>query len=323
MERTLVDNFDKKVAVKGGEGLYNAEIKIIQANVGLKCNQECIHCHVSASPKRKEVMNWETMKMITRAALDTGCELVDITGGSPELNPNFRRFIKALRIENIAVQVRTNLTVLLEPGMEDMAEFCRDHDVSLVASLPCYLEENVRAQRGAGVYEKSIDAIKLLNGIGYGIEPGLPLNLVYNPAGPVLPPGQGALEEDYRRELGDNYNIIFTHLLTITNMPIGRFLTDLKRQKKDKEYMRTLIGAFNSMTVDGLMCRHQLSVDWDGKLYDCDFNLALGLCVNHGAPMHIKDFDIGALRERRIMTGSHCYGCTAGSGSSCAGAIVD
>ena len=179
------------------------------------------------------------------------------------------------------------------------------------------------AQRRPGGYEKSVDEIKLLNGIGYGIEPGLPLNLVYNPAGPVLPPGQGALEEDYRRELGDNYNIIFTHLLTITNMPIGRFLTDLKRQKKDKEYMRPLFGAFNSMTVDGLMCRHQLSVDWDGKLYDCDFNLALGLCVNHGAPMHIKDFDIGALRGRRIMTGSHCYGCTAGSGSSCAGAIMD
>jgi radical SAM/Cys-rich protein len=203
-----------------------------------------------------------------------------------------------------------------------MPEFFREHEVQLVASMPCYLEENVRAQRGAGVYEKSIEAIKRLNAIGYGRDPGLPLNLVYNPGGAFLPSPQSALEEDYRRELGQRFGIVFTHLLTITNMSLGRFRTELSRQDKEQDYLRLLRDSFNPQTVGGLMCRRQLSVGWDGTLFDCDFNLALGLPVNHGAPDHIRFFNMGDLQTRRIVTGEHCFGCTAGAGSSCGGALV-
>jgi radical SAM/Cys-rich protein len=321
--KAMPNEFEKKLAEEAREGIYSHGIRIIQVNVGLRCNQQCVHCHVSASPNRREVMEWDTMERIIEAARMVRCELVDITGGAPELNPHFHRFVQALRTEGFPVQVRTNLTVLLEPGMEWTAHFYRENSVRLVASLPCYLEENVRAQRGEGVYEKSIEAIRLLNDLGYGVDPKLQLNLVYNPVGPVLPPDQESLEADYRRELGSRFGVEFTRLLTITNMPIGRFLTELKRQKKEREYMDALVRAFNALTVDGLMCTYQLCVDWEGKLYDCDFNLALGMCVNHGAPMHIKDFDLDALAERRIVTGNHCFGCTAGHGSSCSGAVVE
>jgi radical SAM/Cys-rich protein len=262
------------------------------------------------------------MQLVLEASKKAGCQVADLTGGAPEINPYFHRFVAALRQEGHAVQVRTNLTVLLEPNMEEMPEFLRKHKVQLVASMPCYLEENVRAQRGPGTYEKSVAAIRILNGLGYGSDPELPLNLVYNPGGPFLPPPQSALEEDYRRELGQRFGIVFSHLHTITNMPLGRFRNQLDRQGQRESYLRLLRQSFNPQTVLGLMCRHQLSVGWDGILYDCDFNLALGLPVNHGAPDHIENFKPEDLMVRRIVTGDHCFGCTAGSGSSCGGALV-
>jgi radical SAM/Cys-rich protein len=223
----------------------------------------------------------------------------------------------------ITVLVRTNLTVLVSPGMETTPRFMRDNGVELVASLPCYLEENVDRQRGVGVFAESVEAIRLLNELGYGRDANLKLTLVYNPTGPHLPPGQADLERDYKRELKRKFGIDFTNLITITNMPIGRYVSDLKKQNRLEEYVRLLEDSFNPATIDGLMCRHQINVDWDGNIFDCDFNLALGLSVDHGAPTHIKDFDPRAHLKRRIVTGNHCFGCTAGCGSSCGGALVD
>ena len=317
-----MNDFERQIAGAKGEGLYSEKIETLQVNLGFLCNQQCAHCHLDASPQRDEIMGWDVMELILEAARSAGCQLVDLTGGAPELNPHFCRFVAALRREGHQVKVRTNLTVFSEPGMEELPEFFRYQQVQLVASLPCYLEENVCAQRGKGVYEKSVAAIKRLNILGYGSNPELPLSLVYNPGGPFLPPPQSALEEDYRRELGQRFNITFTHLLTIANMPLGRFRTDLIRKKEQEGYMQLLRESFNPFTVKGLMCCRQLSVGWDGTLYDCDFNLALGLAVNHGAPDHIRSFTPKELKTRRIVTGEHCFGCTAGAGSSCGGALV-
>ncbi len=259
-----MNNFEKKIATLGYKELQSREIEILQVNLGLRCNQRCNHCHLESSPQRKEMMEWRTMEWVLEAARGACCQLVDLTGGAPELNPHFHRFVKILSQEGHRVQVRTNLTVLLEHGMEEMPGFFREHQVRLVASLPCYLEENVRAQRGEGVYGKSIEAIKRLNALGYGWEATLPLNLVYNPGGPFLPPPQSVLEEDYRRELGRHFGITFTHLLTITNMPLGRFRMELARENEEKGYLDLLRESFNPKTVNGLMCRHQISVGWDG-----------------------------------------------------------
>lgn len=317
-----MNEFEKKITDVTGDGLHSLDIETIQVNVGLKCNQACVHCHVESSPLRTEMMDWPTMELIIDMAKRVHARVADITGGAPELNPHLRRFIIALRQQGHTVQVRTNLTVLLLPRMETMPEFFRDHQVHLVASLPCYLEENVRRQRGYGVYEKSVEAIKRLNALGYGQNPELPLNLVYNPVGPFLPPDQAKLEEDYRRELWNRFGLRFTKLLTITNMPIGRFQDDLRRQGQDQKYLNLLQQSFNPQTVNGLMCRHQINVDWDGRLYDCDFNLALKLPLDHGAPNHIKNFNLSVWTRRKIVTGIHCFGCTAGRGSSCGGALV-
>ena len=317
-----MNDFEKEICQMGADGLHCKEINILQVNLGLLCNQQCGHCHLEASPGRTESMQWPVMELVWKAADKLGCRLVDVTGGAPELNPFFRRFIGAIRGEGIPVQVRTNLTVLAEPGMEGIPEFLRDHRVQLVGSMPCYLEENVRAQRGIGAYEQSIESIQRLNALGYGSDPALPLNLVYNPGGPFLPPSQSALEGDYRRELGQRFGIRFNRLLTLANMPLGRFRTELGRRNMEKDYLRLLRQSFNPETVQGLMCRHQISVGWDGTLYDCDFNLALGLPVNHGAPDHIRSFKPKELRTRRVVTGEHCFACTAGAGSSCGGALV-
>ncbi len=319
---SIVNNFEKQIAKISGEGLHSLKVKTLQVNLGLQCNQQCSHCHLEASPQRKEMMKWPTMKLILESAKCVPFQLVDLTGGAPELNSFFRRFIIALREGGLPVQVRTNLTVLLEPEMITIPQFFHDYEIQLVASMPCYLEENVCAQRGAGVYEKSIQVIRRLNELGYGYESSLPLNLVYNPGGPFLPPPQPALEEDYRRELGKRFGIRFTHLLTITNMPLGRFRKELNRQNREEDYLELLRKSFNPLTLQGLMCRHQITVGWDGTLYDCDFNAALGLAVNHGAPSHIKAFKPEDLWTRRIVTGEHCFGCTAGAGSSCGGALV-
>jgi radical SAM/Cys-rich protein len=317
-----MNDFERQIAGIKGDGLHSANIETLQVNLGLLCNQRCAHCHLEASPEREEIMQWPVMELVLEAAKSAECQLVDLTGGAPELNPNFRRFVATLREEGHQVKVRTNLTVLSEPEMEELPEFFRDQRIQLVASLPCYLEENVCAQRGKGAYERSIAAIRRLNALGYGSHPELPLNLVYNPGGPFLPPPQSALEDDYRRELGQRFNITFTRLLTITNMPLGRFRTELIRKKEQEDYVQLLRKSFNPHTVRGLMCCRQLSVGWDGTLYDCDFNLALGLPVNHGAPDHVKNFKPKDLMVRRIVTGDHCFGCTAGSGSSCGGALV-
>ncbi len=317
-----MNDFDRRIVQAAGQDLHGAGIDTIQVNVGLVCNQECVHCHVASSPRRKESMDWGTMSLIIHAARRIHCRLVDITGGAPELNPHFRLFVETLRAHGFFVQVRTNLTVLLEPEMRDMPDFYKRHQVHLVASLPCYLADNVDRQRGPGVYAKSIEALRLLNATGYGADPTLPLNLVYNPAGPILPPNQETLQEAYRRELRQRFGIVFTHLLAITNMPIGRFRADLRHQKREAEYMRLLRDSFNPETVDALMCRRQINVNWDGVIYDCDFNLALRMPVGYGAPSHIRDFDPERLARRRIVTGDHCFGCTAGCGSSCSGALA-
>lgn len=305
-----------------GGGLRAKRLDVLQANLGLRCNQSCAHCHLNSSPDRAEQMSWPVMERLLEVARRVDPELVDLTGGSPELNPNFRRFVEWLSQDGHAVQVRTNLTVLTEPEMRDMPGFFRAHRVRLAASMPCYRRENVREQRGEGVYRRSMKALKRLNAEGYGRTEGLQLNLVYNPAGPDLPPEQSKLEAEYRRELKDRHGVAFTRLLTIANMPIGRFRARLQRQGADGQYLRLLKQSFNPATVEGLMCRHQVSVGWDGTLYDCDFNLALGRPVDHGAEPRLSSFDAGALAERQVVTGDHCFGCTAGCGSSCAGSLV-
>lgn len=321
-KRGQMNDFERSIAAVGEPELRSAAISVFQVNLGLRCNLACLHCHVSASPKRKEEMDWETMQLVMAAARRTQCSSFDLTGGAPELHPHFRRFVRALRVENAKVMVRTNLTALLEPGLETMPEFLRDQRVALVASLPCYLEENVDRQRGAHAHAGSITALRRLNELGYAVDPELPLDLVYNPAGPSLPPEHSGLEAAYRRELGERYGLRFSRLLTITNMPIGRFRQRLQAQGEMDAYVDLLKSSINTRTLAGLMCRHQVSVSWEGTLFDCDFNLALGMSVDHGAPNHIRDFDPSVHARRRVVTGDHCFGCTAGCGSSCGGSLV-
>lgn len=317
-----MNNFERIVKKISGSWLYCSNIKVLQVNIGLKCNNQCSHCHLMASPTRKEMMNWEIMKKVIDIADVIKPSIVDITGGSPELNPDLKIFIENLKDENHQVQIRTNFNILCDPSMRELPKFFLDNGVKLVGSLPCYLKENVKLQRGLQSFEKSIEALQMLNDIGYGIKPNLELNLVHNPIGFNLPPEQTLLEEEYRRELKKRYGVKLTGLLTITNMPIGRFLLQLEGANQRQKYMNLLKNSFNPRTIDGLMCRHQLCVDWDGRLFDCDFNLALGLTVNHGAPAHINDFDVDVLSKRRVVTGDHCFGCTAGHGSSCGGSLV-
>lgn len=319
-----MNRFDSKVRLyESTEGLYAKDLKVIQVNLGLKCNLECRHCHVVSSPRRTEMMSWETMEYILSAVKQAHPRIIDLTGGAPEMNPHYRRFVSALKELGVEIIVRTNLTIMLETGYEDLPEFNRDHEVHLVASLPCYTEENVDRQRGEGVFAKSIRVLRRLNELGYGIVPNLPLDLVFNPGGPTLPGNQADLERDYKRILDEVYGISFTHLLTITNMPIGRFWGDLKKKGCAETYRNLLYQSFNPATLDELMCRHQVNVRWDGTLFDCDFNLALRMPLEKGIPSHIKDFQADTLARRRIVTADHCFGCTAGQGSSCGGALVD
>jgi radical SAM/Cys-rich protein len=319
--RTDVD-FDEKLAAHGIE-LRAARVDTLQVNVGKLCNQACKHCHVDASPKRTEIMARETAEAVIDAVRRFRIPTLDITGGAPELNPSFRYLVTKARALGAHVIVRHNLTVMLEPNQDDLSEFFRDHAVEVVCSLPYFLEDQTDSQRGHGVFGKSIDALRRLNQVGYGIdESGLILNLVYNPVGAFLPPAQASIEIDFRRELMNRYGVVFNHLYTITNMPINRFLDYLRRSGNEERYMRKLLDAFNPSTVDGLMCRNLLSVDWTGRLYDCDFNQMLELGVAPGVPQTIADFDPIKFARRQIMTGSHCFGCTAGAGSSCGGAVT-
>ncbi len=320
-EDAFENAFERKVTEVTGEGLHGQSLEILQVNLGRFCNLSCRHCHLSCSPARKEMMSWSTMEQIIALARSGQFSTVDITGGSPELHPDFHRFVCALAENDIHILMRTNLVALLEPGQAGCIAFLREHKVELMASLPCFQKDNVDAQRGTGTYERSVRALQALNAVGYGVEADLPLNLVYNPGGAYLPGPQSELESAYRRELEERFGIRFTRLLTIANFPIGRFLEDLENRAEAETYRETLADAFNSETIDHLMCRHQVCVDYDGTLYDCDFNLGLGLSVNHGAPDRLERFDAKALQGRRVVTGEHCFGCTAGSGSSCGGAL--
>ncbi len=314
--------FGEKLKAHGLE-LRSAAVDTLQVNVGKLCNQTCKHCHVDAGPKRTEIMTRSVAERVIDVVRRFRIATVDITGGAPELNPSFRYLVKESRSIGAHVMVRHNLTVMFEPGQEDLPEFFRDHSVEVVSSLPYFLEQQTDAQRGHGVFEKSIDALRHLNAAGYGREDAnLILNLVYNPVGAFLPPPQISIEADFRRELMARYGISFNHLYTITNMPINRFLSYLRRSGNEESYMRKLVESFNSATVDGLMCRNLVSVDWMGRLYDCDFNQMLEMRVAPELPQTIADFDPERLARRRIMTGAHCFGCTAGTGSSCGGAVT-
>ncbi len=325
-EQASAANFDRMLNRHGLGSLTRAKAATLQVNVGKLCNQACHHCHVDAGPARTERMVRATAERVLELlAHSPAVRTVDLTGGAPELNGNFRMLVEGGRRAGREVMVRCNLTVMFEPGMERLGEFYRDNRVVLVCSLPCYSAANVERQRGRGVFEKSITALRSLNALGYG-DGGLELSLVYNPVGPVLPPPQATLEADYRRELGA-YGVRFNRLLTITNMPIARFAHQLHQWDKYVDYMGLLVNHFNPGTVEGLMCRALVSVGWDGQLYDCDFNQMLDIPIGAaGARRALTVWDIDdldTLAGTPIATGAHCFGCTAGAGSSCGGALVD
>lgn len=313
--------FDKAAEGVNGQLLSGLSIDTVQVNIGLRCNLACRHCHVESSPQRQEQMTWQTMQEVLKAARHAGAKTLDITGGAPEMHPHFQQFINEAQDADLRVMIRTNLTIMLQSGYEDFPNWFAMRGVHLVASLPCYLPNNVDKQRGRHVYANSVKVIKQLNHVGYGRDDDKQLDLVYNPLGASLPPAQEALEEAYRVALRSEHDIRFNRLFTITNIPIGRFLHDLARDGKAEQYMKLLHDSFNPHTVEGLMCRHQLHVGWDGKMYDCDFNYALGMPVN-GNATHVRDFTPATFRARRIATGNHCFACTAGCGSSCGGSLV-
>ena len=316
-------HFNMQLGASGLGPLRATGIGVLQVNVGKMCNQTCTHCHVDAGPDRRESMTRETAEAVIEVLANHDIATLDITGGAPEMNPNFRWLVEQARRLDRRVIDRCNLTILMANGFEDLPEFLVEHEVEIVASLPCYLEENCDRQRGDGVFKRSIDVLRRLNTLGYG-QPGLgrKLTLVYNPIGASLPPAQDALEAKYRDELKSRYDIVFSELHTITNLPISRFLDDLIRKNQLDQYMQKLIDNFNPLTVDGVMCRTMLSVDWQGNLFDCDFNQMLQIGLSSNVPQHISTFDALALSDRMIQTGRHCFGCTAGCGSSCQGAVV-
>lgn len=295
----------------------------LQVNLGYRCNLSCVHCHVNAGPTRTEAMSRATVDELLAFIDARGLQTLDLTGGAPELNPHFRYLVAAARERGLRVIDRCNLTILLEAGHEDLAPFLAGQQVEITASLPCYLEDNVAAQRGKGVYGASIEALQRLNALGYGRDPALPLNLVYNPVGPVLPPSQQGLEQDYRRELAARFGIQFSALLVITNMPINRFGAVLLAQGQFHEYMHLLRDSFSAANLETVMCRNLLSVDWQGYVYDCDFNqmLNLPLLATDKPRWHLRDLRHHALDGHPVAIGEHCYGCTAGQGSSCGGAL--
>jgi radical SAM/Cys-rich protein len=319
-------SFDESLRAAGAGPLLRGPVTTLQVNVGKLCNMACHHCHVEAGPKRTEIMSREVAaRVVDVLAANPGVDLVDLTGGAPELNPSFRWLVAEVRRLGRRVIDRCNLTVLFEPGMEEFAGFLAVHQVEVVASLPCYQLENVEKQRGKGAFGKSVQALRLLNGLGYGRPgSGLVLDLVYNPVGPSLPPAQASLEGAYRRELGELFGIEFSRLLTIANMPIKRFAHLLERTGQQEAYMSLLVNHFNAATVPGLMCRSLVSVGWDGQLYDCDFNqmLEIPLGADTGRPRTVWTLNsLDALEGARVATADHCYGCTAGAGSSCGGAL--
>lgn len=314
--------FTTRIGETGIDKLAPTNVDILQVNMGKMCNQTCAHCHVDAGPDRKEIMTRDTMQLCLDAVEKGNIKVVDLTGGAPEMNPDFRWFVEQIRAREAQVMVRCNLTIIVaNPKYHDLPEFYVKHKVEIISSLPHFSRIRTDAQRGNGVFDQSIKALKMLNKVGYGQEgTGLHLNLVYNPSGAFLPPAQASLERDFKDRLFRKYDIVFNSLFAITNMPISRFLDYLIQSGNYDAYMEELSNAFNPLAVEGVMCRNTLSVGWDGYLYDCDFNQMLDMkCHNI---THIKDFDKTLLNERSIKTGNHCYGCTAGAGSSCGGEIM-
>ena len=315
--------FEAALGRAGLAPLRASELAVLQINVGKLCNQTCRHCHVDAGPDRAESMTRETAEACIAALRRTAIPTVDITGGAPELNPSFRYLVEESKRLGRRVIDRCNLSVLLLPAQAYLAPFLARHAVEVIASLPSFALSQTDAQRGSGVFEKSIDALRLLNGLGYGRPgSGLRLHLVTNPVGAFLPPPQGAQEARFKERLARDHGVVFDSLYTITNMPISRFLEFLVETGNYEAYMERLATAFNPAAAAGVMCRTTLSVGWDGRLYDCDFNQMLELTTGPGTPAHIRDFDPDRLASRAIVTGNHCYGCTAGAGSSCGGALT-
>ena len=305
--------------------LRRKRLQTLQVNLGYLCNQSCTHCHVNAGPNRTEVMTSDTVDAVIDFLDESRVKRLDLTGGAPELNPYFRRLVIAARELNVEVIDRCNLTVLLESGQEDLAEFLAGQEVEIVASLPCYSEENVNSQRGKGVFHDSIIALRQLNRLGYGeANSGLQLNLMYNPTGPFLPPSQRTLEVEYRQHLDDQYGVHFNQLFTLVNMPIQRFGSTLVSKGEFEDYMTLLRGNFSSENLSKVMCRELISVDWQGLVYDCDFNQMLGLplLIDGNKRPHIRDVRPVNLEDQPIGVADHCYGCTAGSGSSCGGELT-
>lgn len=304
--------------------LVRDNLTTVQVNLGYLCNQQCLHCHVNAGPKRTEIMDENTIEQVLRYVSRSGARVLDLTGGAPELNPHFKTLVSKARAMGTKVIDRCNLTVLLETGQEDLANFLAQNQVEIVASLPCYSEANVDRQRGVGVFQSSIHGLKTLNSLGYGSEgSGLVLNLVYNPVGPHLPPSQIELEREYKTKLKSDFGIEFNSLLTITNMPIQRFGSTLVSKGQFADYMKLLRGAYQSSNLNNLMCKSMISVDWEGYVYDCDFNQMLKLpsVLGDHPRTHISDINGESLNGKSIVVMDHCYGCTAGQGSSCGGAL--
>ena len=296
-------------------------LKTIQVNLGYKCNQSCLHCHVNAGPKRREMMDKKTIDNVIDFAINNNIETVDLTGGAPEINKYFKYMVKELRQHDIHIIDRCNLTILNEDGMEDLPSFFVKHKIEIIASLPCYIKKNVDSQRGKGVFDESINILRLLNNIGYGKKKDLILNLVYNPQGPVLPPSQIKLEKKYKSYLREIFDIEFNNLFTITNMPINRFGSTLVSQDKFNSYMKLLKSSFSEKAKENVMCKELISIDYNGNVFDCDFNQMLKMNLS-GKETHITKITKKYLHNREISTGDHCYGCTAGSGSSCGGTTI-
>lgn len=319
-----IPRFADKIDTIGFNPLKPAKTEILQVNVGKMCNQTCKHCHVDAGPDRKEIMTRDTMQLCLDALEKSDIKTVDLTGGAPEMNPEFRWFVEEIKKLGKHVIVRCNLTIILaNPKYHDLPDFFKKHQIEVVSSLPHFSARRTDAQRGEGVFEKSIKALQMLNEVGYGKETtGLLLNLVYNPSGAFLPPAQASLERDFKNKLRAEFGVEFNSLFAITNMPISRFLDYLVNTGKYEEYMQKLVDSFNPSAVANVMCRNTISIGWDGYLYDCDFNQMLDMKVEKSAPQHISEFDVKALEQREILVNQHCYGCTAGAGSSCGGEIT-
>ncbi len=322
--KALVPAFSEKLKDIGLYPLKPISLDILQINLGKMCNQTCAHCHVDAGPDRKEIMTRETMQLCLEAIKKSSVNTIDLTGGAPEMNPRFQWFVEEIFKLGKKIIVRSNLTILVSNKKFKMyPEFFKKHKVIVISSLPCYTKENTDKQRGEGVFNHSIESLKMLNKIGYGKEEtGLELHLVFNPIGASLAGSQEKLHSDYKHELGEKFGIAFNNLYTINNLPISRFLDYLLMLGKYEKYMETLVNAFNATAAQGVMCRNTISVSWDGYLYDCDFNQMLELKVQKNAPQHISEFNTKNLSERNIIVNQHCFGCTAGAGSSCQGAIT-